>query len=584
MSIRDLGRNQYLTLLAVSQRKHPAEIWFKDATFLNVYTGQLQQAHIVIYAGRIAYVGSEEPLTDDRTEVVSFHAGEVLVPGYIEPHAHPFQWYNPFTWGRFLLRQGTTVSMNDNMFLFKYLNDEQALNFVNRLDAEGGHLWLWWSRFDAQTNDAEGYERFHPSSLRRWLAHPLVVQGGEFTSWPLLLNGNGSLANALLITKQEFGKRIEGHLPGASTETLNALTVAGVSADHEALNGEDVLRRLRLGLYATLRYSSIRPDLPHILAELRGHPECNVNRLMLTNDGSMPFFLEQSGCDGMLRHVLKAGFTPAEAYRMVTLNPATYYGLDQELGGIAPGRLAHLNVLAQLDDPTPIHVMVEGKWVIKQREAQLSDKTPEWLIHTIPKLPFTAYESVGQRLKAEDLLRNHASVGIQLINEVITKPYTYDPNAPLAHDECYLTLVHTGGEWIINTRLKGYAHSLCALASTYTASRDFLLIGKEPEMMVSVLRDVLQNGGGIRAQYPSTSVWIPLPLAGGMSEQPMDALIRQSQTFVRTMQKHGHQYADPIYTLLFLTATHLPFVRLTEAGIYSIKEGQLLAPSTPLYR
>jgi adenine deaminase len=583
MRIRKLEKEQYLTLLAVSQRKHPAELWFKHAPFLNVYTGQVQKAHIVVHGGRIAYVGGQEPVTNERTEVVQLEEGQILVPGYIEPHAHPFQWYNPFTWGRFLLRQGTTVSINDNMFLFKYLNDEQVLSFIERLDAEGGHLWLWWSRFDAQTSDTEGNERFRSSSLQQWLAHPLVVQGGEFTSWPQLLKGNEALIDALLLTGQTFGKRIEGHLPGASAETLNTLTLAGVSADHEALNAEDVVKRLRLGLYTTLRYSSIRPDLPHILAELRQHPECNVQRLMLTNDGSMPFFLEQSGCDSMLRHVLAAGFSAVEAYRMVTLNPATYYGFDQELGGIAPGRLAHLNVLTQLDNPTPLHVMVEGKWVIKERQALLSEETPHWVSETIPQLPAAAWDCVGQRLKAEHLRQGVASVGIELLNEVITKPYTFDPQAPLAPDECYLTLVHAGGEWIINTRLKGYAHSLSALASTYTASRDFLLIGREPEQMVDTLGYVLQNEGGIRARFVSgDDLWIPLPLAGGMSQQRMEHVIEQSRTFVQTLQQYGHAYADPIYTLLFLTATHLPFVRLTETGVFSIKEGRILAPSIPL--
>jgi adenine deaminase len=42
------------------------------------------------------------------------------------------------------------------------------------------------------------------------------------------------------------------------------------------------------------------------------------------------------------------------------------------------------------------------------------------------------------------------------------------------------------------------------------------------------------------------------------------------------MKKNGHRFDDPIYTLLFLTATHLPFVRLTKQGLFLIKEQQIV--------
>jgi adenine deaminase len=573
-SIRPMKLDEYQQLINVSLRKQPASVWFRDVHFLNVYTGQIDQANIYLSGSRIAYVGEKEPLTSEQTEIIELEKGQILVPGYIEPHAHPFQWYNPLTWGEYLLRQGTTTSINDNMSLFSKLNDDQALQFIDKLNKERSHLWLWWSRFDAQTGVGEQEGRFTDQTLQRWLAHPLVVQGGEFTSWPVLLKGDQKLARWMLMTKQDYKKRIEGHLPGASRETLNALTAAGVSADHEALNGEDVLNRLRLGLYATLRYSSIRPDLPLILKELRNQPNLNVSRIMLTNDGSMPFFVERSGCNSMIKFVMEAGFHAVDAYRMATLNPATYYGLDQDLGGIAPGRLAHFNVLEDLHDPTPLHVMAEGKWVIRdsQPEKASADDTPSsWVEEFFPPLQQT-WEITSNTLAQED-----GNVGIELMNEVITRPYLYEPEQELEENETYLTLVDRDGKWVLNTRLKGFATRLTAIASTYTASGDFLLIGKDREKMIEVLKEALHQGGGIVAYFEDgEQIHIPLPLSGGMSTATMDKLIELSQGFVQKMKKYGHRFNDPIYTLLFLTATHLPFVRLTKQGVLLIKEQQIV--------
>jgi len=335
MKIRPYSLDEYQELLQVSLGQKPASVYFKNARFLNVYTGQLDRGTIALSGRRIAYVGDKEFSLSSETELVELDEDLLLVPGYIEPHTHPCQMYNPLTWGEALLKQGTAISMNDNLTLLMLLGQE-ALPFIEKLDEAGQHLWLWWSTFDS----AKTAIPTHHDQLRAWMTHPLVVQGGEFTAWSSFLRGDTTLLNTMYQLKTEFGKRIEGHLPGASADTLTAMTAAGIGADHEAMDGNDILKRLRIGLYATLRYSSLRPDLPAILEQIAFHPQFNLSRLMLTSDGPAPFFVEQASCANMLKMVMQAGLSAADAYRMATLNPATYYGLDEDLGGIAPGRLA----------------------------------------------------------------------------------------------------------------------------------------------------------------------------------------------------------------------------------------------------
>ena len=44
--------------------------------------------------------------------------GQVLVPGYIEPHCHPFQLYNPHSLSNYASSFGTTTLINDNLYPF----------------------------------------------------------------------------------------------------------------------------------------------------------------------------------------------------------------------------------------------------------------------------------------------------------------------------------------------------------------------------------------------------------------------------------------------------------------------------------
>ena len=59
--------------------------------------------------------------------------------------------------------------------------------------------------------------------------------------------------------------KIEGHFPGASERTLARMKLLGADGDHEAMTVEEVERRIMQGYAVTLRHSSIRPDLPHLL-------------------------------------------------------------------------------------------------------------------------------------------------------------------------------------------------------------------------------------------------------------------------------------------------------------------------------
>src|SRR5690625_6517064 len=110
-------------------------------------------------------------------------------------------------------------------------------------------------------------EKFNTDDILSWVNHPSVIQGGELSAWPQLLNGDDRLLYWIQETKR-LRKRVEGHFPGASEDTLTKLKLLGASADHEAITGEEVIRRLQLGYHVSLRYSAISPDLANLLEGL----------------------------------------------------------------------------------------------------------------------------------------------------------------------------------------------------------------------------------------------------------------------------------------------------------------------------
>ena len=89
-----------------------------------------------------------------------------------------------------------------------------------------------------------------------------------------------------------------------------------------------------------LRYSSLRPDLPELLRSVT-EDEISTHRLIMTTDGPAPQFVEEHGLvDGMLRVAVDNGVSPMQALQMVTINPATLFRIDGQVGGIGIGRRA----------------------------------------------------------------------------------------------------------------------------------------------------------------------------------------------------------------------------------------------------
>src|SRR5205814_2521246 len=216
------------------------------------------------------------------------------------------------------------------------------------------------------------------------------------------------------------GQRVEGHTAGASTERLAAIAAGGLSSDHEPITAREVLDRARQGIAVMLRESSLRPDLGDLLTALKDAPGLAA-RAMLTADGSMPaFVLEHGFVDHLIRTAMQRGVPPLDAYRMATLNPASYFGIDADLGGIAPGRYADVCVLQDLAEPRPQTVIARGR--VAARDG-----------HTIVDVPEAPWRRVfateGARLtgrwraRADDFtLPDRSTVPVlRLVSAVITR-------------------------------------------------------------------------------------------------------------------------------------------------------------------
>ncbi|WP_280770351.1 adenine deaminase C-terminal domain-containing protein [Salipaludibacillus daqingensis] len=561
---------------AVIQGKVAPTMVIANATYLNSFRKSWVTGNIWIYDDRIVYVGQEMPQNQMDTEVVDA-SSEFVVPGYIEHHAHPFQLYHPLTLAKYASERGTTTLINDNMPFFFHLYKKKALTLLDDLQ-ETPATMLWWARYDAQTELKNEYDVFADSNLKAWIDHPYVVQGGELTDWAKVLQGDDHMLHWMLETK-DVRKPIEGHFPGAGKKTLSQMALMGVDGDHEAMSGEDVLKRLDVGMTTSLRYSSIRPDLPNILRELHEQGFNHYDRLMMTTDGSPPHFMKKGMMEHLIQLALDEGVPFIDAVNMCTINVATHFHMDDVIGMIAPGRLANLNFLSSKEDPFPTDVLAKGTWVRRKNEPCFPDIRFDW-----EKYGFTPME-LDWDLTRKDF---HFSMplGLEMVNEVIMKPYQIDRDLTCEDlgeksDECFMMLVDKNGKWLVSTLIKGFAKNIYGFASSFSNTGDIILIGKSKQGLLDAFKLLKEQKGGIvLVDHEDIVAKVSLPIAGLLSDLSMDGgLVEEEESLREALSARGYRYSDPIYSLLFFSATHLPYVRITQKGIFDVKKKRVLFPS-----
>ncbi|HEY6886332.1 MAG TPA: hypothetical protein VI300_01095, partial [Solirubrobacter sp.] len=257
-------------------------------TVADVYTGTWVRANVEIDGGRIVYVGPRDP--PDAAEVIDVR-GKVVAPGYIEPHTHPWCLYSPSSLLEVAVPDGTTTLVYDNLFFFLAHGVAGLRAIVDQMNAAPAHI-KWVARIAAQTALAE--DAFDPEVVTELLAWPEVVASGEITNWFGVTRG---VFDRGIAAAKQARKRVEGHNAGASYARLNELSLAGISADHEAITAEETRQRLSLGMWTMIRNSSLRPDLEPILRELLPIVPA-ARRLMFTTDGAVPSFYAEHGVIG----------------------------------------------------------------------------------------------------------------------------------------------------------------------------------------------------------------------------------------------------------------------------------------------
>jgi adenine deaminase len=524
-------------------------------------SGEFLRRDVAVVGSRIAVVAEDLSAPGEHVIDVS---GKTLVPGYLEPHTHTL---GPLSVGSYCgqaLVHGTTGVLCDDSFVYGFMPPER---YPHLLDVtERMPMVLRWSL------RLEPPRTIPVSMIAEMMHRPEVSQLGEVMARPEL-DDPGPELTGILAEARGLGLRIEGHSPGASPRTLNVVAAAGITADHEALRGEQLIERLRAGLWSFIRYTDMLPHAPAIIADLL-RENISFERTGFTTDWSLPPWIARKGLhDAIIAAAMAAGMPADEAYFCASTRPATYFGLDPHIGLVAPGRLASLNVLDDREEPRPRRVFSLGREVARDSELLVEVPEIDWEGLGAPRWTTRTRGPVVDtyRLAADD--PEIVLEGSVMINEG-RGGHEERPIACVALDD--------RSDRVTRAALYGVSPDLEGIATTLTPRRLMVAMGADPVAVGRCVDAAIESGGGVAFQRDGEVRCLPLPVGGVLTPAPFADVLGIWEAATELFESLGVDVPDPISTMHYIGSDGLPGVRFTAAGLVETRAKRMIRPAQPI--
>jgi adenine deaminase len=580
-------------LVRVALGDEPADMVLRGGVVVSVATRELVPADVVISGERLAALTRPGEHRTDGAEVVNLD-GRFVAPGLIDPHVHIESSNLSLTeLARAIVPRGVLSLCEDaheianvlgrpGIELFVSEAADLPLNLLlrvpGRVPALPAHLETSGHAMDLEATVA-------------LLDRPdAVCLGGDIN--PALLLGADPEQLVKIEATIARGKTVGGQLPGFTGALLDASVVTGIEDTHVAETVEEVLEQLRRGLRVLLtpRIDRLPAEEWPGLAEALRSQRVDTRHLVLCSDDVHPNLLEREGhLDHRVRLAVASGFEPVQAIQMSTLNAAEHLRVDRDLGSVAPGKLADLVVLDDLDTFSPVMTFHHGRLVATAAGLTTEPPSftyPDWSRDTIRlAAPVRAADlavaapddaaTVSARVVAFGGPKTMHLAELRVVDGIVA------PDAPADVLSIAVIERHRGSGAMGKGFVSGLGLRGGAVACTVNHdSHNLFVVGDSHESMAVAANALAGAQGGYCAVVGGeVRALVALPIAGLLSDRPSAEVAAGLDEVERVLVDElgcTLRYR-PIYALNFLCLPNIPDVGVTDRGIVETATMRLLS-------
>ncbi len=568
--------------------KKKADLILRGGKVVNVYTREILQNDVVITDGVIVHIGENTSFFEDEKSIIKDISGHYVCPGLIESHIHiesSMLTLTEFT--KAIVAHGTTTVVIDPHELVN-VTGIPGLELLIEEASESPITYL--IEAPSCVPSLPGFEtsgaEINGEEIGKLMKRKEIFALAEMMNYPGVIMGVPEVISKIDYAKKA-GKIIEGHAPLLSGKKLQAYIAAGITSDHETTTADEALEKLRLGMKIQIREGSFAKDLKNVLTKLKDLPIDTRNLLIATDDRNPVDLKEKGHLDYTYRLMVQLGVDPLVAIQLLTINPATHLGLQDKIGGIAPGKNADLVVVNNLEDFEVLLSIAKGRILFEDGELQYQQDSatyPQFIINTvenleipdIQRLQFSTNKenSVTVRvigLKEHSLITENLEAVLNIKNGFIEPDFENDILPVVVLNR------HTSENNIGKGFLKGLGLKNAALASTIAHDcHQLICVGTDYVLMVKAISKLKESKGGQVLVTPTEVILLPLEFAGIMSTFSLEETVEKHKILQSALKKINIKLSDPFMALAFIALPVIPHLKITDLGLVDVDEFKMV--------
>jgi adenine deaminase len=579
-------------LVAVAAGREPADLVIRGGKVVNVHTREVLEGwQVAIAEGRFAYVGPDAShCIGDTTEVIEAE-GKFLIPGLCDAHMHiESGMLTPAEFAAAVIPHGTTSMFTDPHEIanvlglegVRLMHDEAALQPVNI-----------FTQMPSCAPSAPGLEttgrEITPEDVAEAMTWPGIIGLGEMMNFPGVIHGDAKMLAEIAAT-QNANKTVGGHYASPDLgPAFHAYAAGGPADDHEGVCEDDAIARVRQGMRSMMRLGSAWYDVETQITAVTEKGLDPRNFILCTDDSHSGTLVNDGHMNRVVRHAISCGADPLVALQMATLNTATHFGLERELGSITPGRRADVILTSDLTALPIERVIARGRTVAENGKITVACPHLDWPLHARDTV------HLGKLLAADDFVvaapEGANSVTAKVIgvveNQAPTKALTADLQVSdgivepdEVNDIAQIALVerHRGTGDVTNGFVSGFGYKGdMAIASTVAHdSHHMIVVGTSRRDMALAANRLGEVGGGITVFKDGKEIaLVELPVAGLMSDEPAETVAAKAQGMVEAMAACGCTLNNAYMQHSLLALVVIPELRISDLGLVDVTKFEL---------
>ena len=570
------------TLANTAMGVEKADLVIRNARLVNVCTAEIQEGiDVAVAKGRIALVGDASHCIGEKTTVIDA-TGQYIAPGFMDAHIHvESSMISVGEYARAVVPHGTTGIFMDPHEICNVCGPDGVRAMIE--DARRSPLKAM-SNVPSCVPAVAGFEdtgsHIGPGEVREMMTWDGVMGLGEMMSFPNVLGAEESIHGELAETLKA-DQVITGHYSVPDTGAgLNAYIASGIRCCHESTRAEDVLEKMRRGMYALMRYGSAWHDMPVIIRAILDHSIDDRFACLVSDDTHPDTLINDGHLDHIVRCAIREGLDPVKAIQYVTINPATCFRMDHEMGSIAPGKCADIVFFRDLQDIRITRTIIDG--VVVAENGRMTVEIGK------PAFPDCVRNTmhVGRPITAESFRiaapQGAATVRTRVIEIIPNRVGNYerimdlrvkdgsvsaDPAADVMKMAVFERHHETGTAGF--GFVKGFGLKKGAMAQTVAHDAHNLLVaGTNDEDMALAANTLIESGGGLCAVADGKVLaLVPLPIAGLMNDLPVEQMAELVSRLSDAWKEMGCVINSPYMTMALIPLACLPELRLTNRGL-----------------